>query len=95
MMMKVQNLGFDINGKALLQDMSFEVPEGSLFVILGPNGAGKTLLLRCLAGLAKPTRGAITQMETSSAWVPLSQSLPFGFRVFDLVLMGRYAIQLG
>jgi branched-chain amino acid transport system ATP-binding protein len=35
------------------------VPEGSLVGVLGPNGAGKSTLLRAIAGLVKPSRGAI------------------------------------
>lgn len=39
-------------GPAVLQAVSLEVPEGSLFGLLGGNGAGKSTLLRLLMGLA-------------------------------------------
>jgi branched-chain amino acid transport system ATP-binding protein len=35
------------------------VPEGALVALLGPNGAGKSTLLRVLAGLHRPSRGAV------------------------------------
>ena len=45
--------------RAVLRDVSFEVPAGGALVVTGPNGAGKTTLLRLLVGLASPTRGSL------------------------------------
>ena len=42
-----------------VNNVSFEVPDGSFFSILGPSGCGKTTLLRMIAGLAEPTSGTI------------------------------------
>ncbi|MEO8739509.1 MAG: ABC transporter ATP-binding protein [Casimicrobiaceae bacterium] len=42
-----------------LDDVSFEVPEGSLTVLLGPSGCGKSTLLRLVAGLDRATSGRI------------------------------------
>ena len=39
--------------------LTLEVPKGSVFGFLGANGAGKTTTLRMIAGLARPTNGAI------------------------------------
>ncbi len=93
--MKIQNINLSLNGKELLHDIIFEIPHAALFAILGPNGAGKTLLLRCLAGLLSPSSGHIEASAGTLAWVPLSQPLPFGFVVRDLVLMGRFSIHQG
>ena len=45
---------------AALRGVSAEFDAGKFHVILGDNGAGKTTLLRALAGLAHPTRGAVS-----------------------------------
>ncbi len=96
-MIRAESLYVGIGGKTLLEGVDVSIPEGSIFAIMGANGAGKTLLLRCLAGLLKPERGAITSSfpEKARAWVPLSQVLPFDMVVEDLVVMGRYAQHLG
>lgn len=45
-----------------LRGFSFEAPQGACVALLGRNGAGKTTLLRILAGLSKPSKGAVRVM---------------------------------
>lgn len=48
------------NGKIkALDEISFEIPSGSIFAILGLNGAGKTTTLKSMLGLIKPTSGKV------------------------------------
>jgi sulfate/thiosulfate transport system ATP-binding protein len=42
-----------------LEDVTLEVPEGSLTALLGPSGSGKSTLLRIMAGLETPDSGVI------------------------------------
>ncbi|MEO6858113.1 MAG: TOBE-like domain-containing protein [Solirubrobacteraceae bacterium] len=42
-----------------LQDVSLDVPDGSLTALLGPSGSGKSTLLRIIAGLETPDAGAV------------------------------------
>ena len=49
-------------GKRALDDVSFDVPRGTIFGLLGPNGAGKSTLINILAGLVNKTSG------TASIW---------------------------
>jgi ABC-2 type transport system ATP-binding protein len=42
-----------------VDDISFSIPEGSIFGLLGPNGAGKTTLLRMITGIFYPDSGEI------------------------------------
>ncbi len=54
-----RDLEFGINGRRIIEDVSFWIGSGGRTVILGPNGAGKSVMLRLCHGLLKPTRGEI------------------------------------
>lgn len=43
-----------------VDDVSFNVPEGSIFGLLGTNGAGKTTTFKCMLGLARANSGSAT-----------------------------------
>ncbi|QUL54698.1 ATP-binding cassette domain-containing protein [Paenibacillus tritici] len=47
------------DGRQAIQDISLDIPSGTLTVLCGVNGSGKSTLLRLLAGLAQPTSGRI------------------------------------
>lgn len=56
-MIKVENLVKRFGGITAVNDISFEVEEGSIFGFLGPNGAGKTTTISILCTLLSPTSG--------------------------------------
>jgi len=56
---KVVNTSKKFDGKKILDDVTFEVKDGSFTSILGPVGAGKTTLLRIIAGVESPDSGSV------------------------------------
>lgn len=87
-------------GKALIQDISFEVAPGSAVAMIGPNGAGKSTLLRVISGDRTPNSGNIRLMGRSPAdygshelalrraVLAQSVSVAFPFSVVEVVRMG-------
>ena len=75
MHIKIDHLSFRYlkNSPLVLNDLSLAIPEGSLMVLLGLNGCGKTTLIKLLAGLEKPTQGAIFYDDQDLAKISIKQ----------------------
>ena len=56
---RVRGLSAGYDGRAILEDVSFDVHRGEVFVILGGSGCGKSTLLRHMIGLTDPLAGTI------------------------------------
>ena len=90
-----------------LVGVSLAIGRGKVAALLGPNGAGKSTLLRVAAGLLAPVAGAVRiagkdvgGMERRAAareiaFVPQSEAAAAGFRVREVVAMGRAPHQSG
>ena len=57
--LELQNLRKYFATQRAVDDISFEIKQGSIFGLLGPNGAGKTTLLRMITGIFYPDEGNI------------------------------------
>jgi ABC-2 type transport system ATP-binding protein len=42
-----------------VDDLTLNIPEGTVFGLIGPNGAGKTTTFKCMLGLLRPTSGTV------------------------------------
>jgi branched-chain amino acid transport system ATP-binding protein len=68
--MSTANLGLQIRGAVIVDDVNLEVNEGEFLVIIGPNGAGKTTLFNLLSGVTRPTAGRIVFRGTDVTRAP-------------------------
>lgn len=97
--LKVENLTIAYHKKPVVEDVSFEVPEGNLIGVIGPNGAGKSTLIKGILELIPKISGQITikgstykSMRKSIGYVPQRESVDWDFptNALDVVMMGRY-----
>ena len=58
-LLEVQGVSKRFRGLLAVDDVTFRVPQGSIFAVIGPNGAGKTTLFNMIAGVIAPDRGRI------------------------------------
>ncbi|MGB9033225.1 MAG: ABC transporter ATP-binding protein [Paeniglutamicibacter sp.] len=58
--LSLQDVGLQIGGARILEEVTFEVAPGEMVGVIGPNGAGKTTLFNLISGVLKPTSGTIS-----------------------------------
>jgi branched-chain amino acid transport system ATP-binding protein len=62
-MLKIRNLSKSFGGVRAVDNVSFDVPLGSIVALIGPNGAGKTSTFNLISGLAEPDTGTVTLFD--------------------------------
>lgn len=56
---EVKNVSKSFGGKAILQDVSLSIEQGTAVGLVGANGSGKSVLFKILCGFEKPDRGSV------------------------------------
>jgi iron complex transport system ATP-binding protein len=96
------SVDFAYGRHAVIHAMGLAVERGEWVGIIGPNGAGKTTLMYLLVGHLRPGNGQVVlegrwlsehspeALARRLAVVPQATPLVFGFRVTEIVAMGRH-----
>ena len=89
-----ENLAVGYDGKAILQNLNFEINAGDYLCIVGENGSGKSTLMKTILGLQPPVSGKITAgdglKKTEIGYLPqqTSSQRDFPASVKEIVLSG-------
>lgn len=62
--LSVKNLSKSFGDRVLIDDLSFDLPQGGIVGVIGPNGVGKSTLFKMIMGLEEPTSGTLELGET-------------------------------
>ncbi|MVA26905.1 ATP-binding cassette domain-containing protein [Agrobacterium vitis] len=102
MIFETQALGFTVDGRALLRDVSIGFRKGEISGLVGHNGSGKSTLLKLLARQQSLTSGTIhfagadagalgaRDFARKVAYLPQDVTAAHGMTVCELVACGRY-----
>ena len=55
----ITGVNMSFGSAKVLHDISINIPTGRKTVLIGPAASGKTVLMKCVAGIHAPSRGAI------------------------------------
>lgn len=101
MRLQVENLSFSYEEQQIIEDIHLNVAKGEFVGIIGPNGSGKSTILKNLYRTLKPDHGTvlldkenlykISAKEAAKTLGVVGQenSVPFDFKVEEIVAMGR------
>lgn len=101
-MIKAQGLRCGYDKTEVLRGLDLHLDSAELAVLIGPNGAGKSTLLFALLGFLKAWAGKVSlygkdlnaygrlELAKQIAFVPQESFFQFDYRVYDVVMMGRY-----
>jgi len=64
--LSVNNLGYKVKEKTILEDISFDVNKGEIIGIAGESGSGKTTLAKLITGIISPSNGNIKFEEVNN-----------------------------
>jgi len=85
-LLRVEGLTKSFKGLRAVDDVGFEVAEGSILGVIGPNGAGKTTMFNLIAGALRPDAGTVHLNGTNITGRPPHRILRAGMaRTFQLM----------
>jgi zinc transport system ATP-binding protein len=83
--LRVENLSVNIQNRPILDNINFELKEGTTLAIVGPNGAGKSMLFRALLNLVPYNGKVVWADDVKIGYVPQNLSagdIPISVREF-------------
>jgi len=88
-----RNVGYVIDGRALLEDVSFKIEAGETLVLLGRSGSGKTTTLKLINRLLEPTSGEVlVQGRKTTDSDPIRLRRGIGYVIQEVGLFPHFTV---
>ncbi|MBT4091266.1 MAG: ABC transporter ATP-binding protein, partial [Deltaproteobacteria bacterium] len=92
---KAENVSIEFGGIKAVNNVSFDVEQGSIYTIVGPNGAGKTTIFNIISRIYNLTEGKITFEDRDITHLPTHQVVQLGIaRTFQNIELFEHATVL-
>jgi len=89
-----RKVGFEIDGRVILRDISLTIEPGETMVLLGRSGSGKTTALRLINGLLMPASGEVrVDGKSTREWDPVRLRRSIGYVIQDGGLFPHFSVE--
>jgi osmoprotectant transport system ATP-binding protein len=88
-----RNAAFAVNGRPLLDNVSFKVEAGETIVLLGRSGSGKTTTLKLINRLLEPTAGEVlVESRKTTDWDAIRLRRRIGYVIQEIGLFPHFTV---
>src|SRR5215831_1904734 len=85
---------YAVNGRALVEDISFSIEPGETIVLLGRSGSGKTTTLKLMNRLLEPTSGVVlVEGKSTVEWDAIRLRRRIGYVIQEVGLFPHFTVE--
>ncbi len=89
-----RNVTYAINGRQILDNISFSIESGETVVFLGRSGSGKTTMLKLVNRLIEPSSGTVlVEGKDTADWDPIHLRRRIGYVIQEIGLFPHFTVE--
>jgi osmoprotectant transport system ATP-binding protein len=91
--LRFAGVGYFVDGREVLRDLTFDVEKGQTLVLLGRSGSGKTTALKMVNALVTPTSGNVfVEGRATREWNPIELRRRIGYVIQETGLFPHFTV---